>query len=543
MAKLTIVGGNANESEYVLSSSVTSIGRHPSQTIQLLDRLVSKEHAVVETNESGVTIRDCGSRNGTFVNAEAIEGTARLRHGDKLLLGSTRMVFTDEPLKASTATGTRVKIEKDDAASSIAAKLEHREEHEFEPETAIADETVLRRNYEKLRTAYALQKTVALEVKQDELLRKIMNSLFETLRCDRGAILLLDPETNEFRNQFVKQRETTGGGGMDSDGEINISHTILDQVVRDKAAILSSDARLDSRFAGAQSIILQGIRSTMCVPLISHDTVLGVIHLDSLFTTGAFTEADLNLVQGLAYQAAIAIENSMLVNQREQDARIREKFSRLLSPVLVDQLVQGKVEIKKGGEDRQSTVLFSDLRGFTAMSQRQEPAEIVHTLNEYFEIMVDIVFEFDGTLDKFMGDGIMAVWGSPVEEPQAALKAVGAAVKMQEAMAEFNEMRVSEGLEAMTMGIGIDTGMLVAGYMGSTKTMNYTVIGPPVNLAARLCGVAKGHQILISGNTLSKLPETVGVEALPPIRLKGISEEVVPHWVHDMGPVDSTHTG
>ena len=543
MAKLTIVGGKTSDSEFLLNSSVTSIGRHPNQTIQLLDRLVSKEHAVVESTDENTTIRDCGSRNGTFVNAEMIDGTMVLTHGDKLLLGSTRMVFTDTPAKTDTSTRTRVKIEKDDASSSIAAKLAHREEHEFEPEDAIADETVLRRNYEKLRTAYELQRQVALEVKQDALLRKIMNSLFDTLRCDRGAILLLEPETGEFHNQFVQQREVTGGGSSGSNEEINISHTILDQVVRDKTAILSSDARLDSRFAGAQSIILQGIRSTMCVPLISHGTVLGVIHLDSLFTTGAFTEADLNLVQGLAYQAAIAIENSMLVNQREEDARIREKFSRLLSPVLVDQLVQGQVEIKKGGEDRQSTVLFSDLRGFTAMSQRQEPAEIVHTLNEYFEIMVDIVFEFDGTLDKFMGDGIMAVWGSPVDEPLAAMKAVGAAVKMQQAMAEFNEVRVTEGVEAMKMGIGIDTGMLVAGYMGSTKTMNYTVIGPPVNLAARLCAVAKGDEVLISKNTLAQLPPNVVSETLPPVKLKGIEDAVTPYRVSSLGAVESTQSG
>jgi adenylate cyclase len=422
---------------------------------------------------------------------------------------------------------TGVKIEKDPIESAIAAKLDHDEELEFEPESRIDDVRILRGKYEKLRTAYQLQRQIAFEMELDSLLHKIMDSLFETLQCDRGAIMLLNLKTGEFENHFVKMRDPE----EHSSDDISISHTIIDQVVRDKTAILSSDARMDSRFAGAQSIIMQGIRSTMCVPLVAHAKVLGVLHLDSLFTTGAFTESDLNLVQGLSYQAAIAIENSMLVNQREEDVRIREKFSRLLSPVLVDQVVEGRVEIKKGGENRLSTVLFSDLRGFTAMSQRKEPEEIVHMLNEYFEIMVDIVFEHDGTLDKFMGDGIMAVWGSPVDEPNAPIKAVRAGLSMQQALAEFNETRMSEGLEEMNMGIGIDTGHLVAGYMGSTKTMNYTVVGPPVNLAARLCAIAKPTQVLISKNTLAELPNTLNVQTLDAVHLKGISEAVVPYNV------------
>ncbi len=525
MAKLIIVGGKTPAGEYPLAGDLTSIGRHPSQVIQLLDRLVSKEHAVVEHTEEGFVIRDCGSRNGTFVNTDAITGPVLLAHGDKVLLGSTRMVFTESAGKMSSSTMTGVKIDKDPIESSIAAKLAH--EDEFEPENRIDDVGILRGKYEKLRTAYQLQRQIAFEMDLDTLLHKIMDSLFDTLQCDRGAIMLLNLKTQEFENHFVKMRNPEER----SSDDISISHTIIDQVVRDKTAILSSDARIDSRFSGAQSIIMQGIRSTMCVPLVAHGKVLGVLHLDSLFTTGAFTESDLNLVQGLAYQAAIAIENSNLVNQGKEDVRIREKFSRLLSPVLVDLLVEGRVEIRKGGENRLSTVLFSDLRGFTAMSQRKEPEEIVHMLNEYFEIMVDIVFDHDGTLDKFMGDGIMAVWGSPLDEPKAPLKAVSAGLAMQQALAEFNETRLSEGLEEMNMGIGIDTGHLVAGYMGSTKTMNYTVVGPPVNMAARLCAIAKPTQVLISKNTLAELPDTLNVQTLDAVHLKGILEEVVPYNV------------
>ena len=531
MAKLIVLGDKAPIREYELQATNT-LGRHPSQTIQILDRLVSKEHAIIEVAESGGIIHDLGSRNGTFVNNRLVNGQIELNHGDKLLLGGTRLVFMNPDPTETAGSLTRVTIAPEFVQSAIAAKLPHTESKEFRPENVIEDVRELRGDYEKLRMAFKLQRDISLEVDLSRLLQKIMDSLFESLKCDRGAILLLDEASGELQTQIVKTRRESKEGE-----EIAISHTIVAQVLEDKAAVLSSDASMDSRFQQAHSIIMQGIRSTMCVPLIAREEVLGVIHVDSLIATGAFTEKDLNVVQGLATQAAMAIENSLLIQQRESDFRLREEFSRLLSPNLVEQVVSGQLEITKGGENRRSTVLFSDLRGFTSMSQRKEPSEVVHLLNEFFEIMVDVVFEFEGTLDKFMGDGFMAVWGSPVEVPDSTLKAVAAAVKMQHALSEFNEMRRGEGLEEMHLGIGIATGELVAGYMGSTKTMNYTVIGPCVNLASRLCSIAKAGQTLVAESTLSEVMERVAWDELEPVQLKGIQEAVIPYSVLELtGP-------
>ncbi len=524
MPKLIILGDKSPIKEYELQP-LNSLGRHPSQTIQVLDRLVSKEHAVIEVNDDGVILRDLGSRNGSFVNNRLVTDEVPLNHGDKLLLGGTRMVFMDPAQDTAHKQMTKVTIAPEFVQSAIAAKLSHEDLKEFQPESAIKDVGHLRRDYEKLRMAYMLQQDIANEVDLNSLLNGIMESLFAHLRCDRGAILLMNRQSGQLETKCVKTRSSS------TSDDINISHTIIDQVLSEKSAVLSSDASMDSRFQGAQSIIMQGIRSTMCVPLIAHDDVLGVIHLDSLIATSAFTERDLGIVQGLAAQAAISIQNSLLVIQKEEDARVREKFSRLLSPNLVEQLVEGKVEIVKGGENRHSTVLFSDIRGFTSMSERLAPGEIVQMLNEYFEIMVDIVFEYEGTLDKFMGDGMMAVFGSPLEIDDAPMKAVAAAVKMREALWEFNDTRRAENLEPMHMGIGIDTGHLVAGYMGSSKTMNYTVIGPPVNLAARLCGVARADHILISDNTLTHVSDRVDSEILDAVELKGIGRPITPHNV------------
>jgi adenylate cyclase len=380
--------------------------------------------------------------------------------------------------------------------------------------------------------AYELQREIAGEVDLERLLNKILDSLFNSLKCDRCAVLLLNEETDLLEPRCIKTRENKGNAPQ----EIQISQTIISQVLRDKAAVLSSDASIDSRFAKAESIIVQGIRSTMCVPLIIRDKVLGIIHVDNRVATGAFQERDLHLVQGVAQQASFAIENSFLVEQRESTAVIREGFARLVSPILVEQLVSGDLAIERGGEKVTATVLFTDLRGFTAMSLRKAPQEIVHMLNEYFELLVDIVFEYEGTMDKFMGDGLMAMWGCPVEVEDAALKAVAAALKMQAELTAFNDIRRDEGLEEMHMGAGINTGELVAGYIGSTKTMSYTVVGTPVNLAARLCAAAKPGQVLVSQATAKLLGDGSKVCALDPIQLKGIDEPVIPYNVLSVDP-------
>ena len=295
--------------------------------------------------------------------------------------------------------------------------------------------------------------------------------------------------------------------------ELSISQTILQTVVDEKSAVISNDARLDSRFQGAQSIIVQGIRSTMCVPLLnSGKEVMGVIHLDNRIESGAFQERDLSIVQGLADQAAMAIENTRLVEEAKGAALSRQSFERLLSPNLVEKVLSGELAVNRGGELRTVTVLFSDIRGFTQMSEDQPAPEIVKLLNEYFEAMVEVVFANFGTLDKFMGDGLMAIWGAPVAGEDDAYYAIRAALEMKQELARLNATRSLRGEQELEIGIGIDTGSIVAGYLGSTKTMSYTVVGSAVNRAARLCGVAAPGDILVSDATLNAA-DPVRVEA------------------------------
>jgi adenylate cyclase len=260
------------------------------------------------------------------------------------------------------------------------------------------------------------------------------------------------------------------------------------------------------------------------VPLLYSGELLGLMMLDSQIATNAFTEKDLQLFQNVANQAAIAIQNSLFARKLEREAVTRERFQRLLSPQIAQQVLDGKVEIAKGGEARQTTVLFSDIRGFTSMSESESPQLIVDMLNEYFELMVEVVFKYQGTLDKFVGDEVMALFGAPVGHHDDPARAVQTAIEMMEVLRELNTVRVRRGDPEIHIGIGINSGEVVAGYLGSSKALEYTVIGDTVNTGARLCSVAKAGEIIISHNTYELCGDRFEVIPLPPTPVKGKSQ-------------------
>jgi adenylate cyclase len=277
---------------------------------------------------------------------------------------------------------------------------------------------------------------------------------------------------------------------------------------------------MDSRFSGAHSIIMQGIRSTMTVPLLIGEEILGIMHLDSQIATNAFTDKDLQIFTGIAAQAAVAIQNARLAKKIEQEAQTRAQIARLVPPNIVEQVIAGELVIEKGGKLQEVTMLYSDIRGFTAMSEREQPEEIVRMLNEYFEVMVDVLFKHEGTLDKFVGDEIIGLFGAPIPKADAAMKAVACALEMQKALREFNRTRAAENHEPIRIGIGINTGMVVTGAIGSSKSLQYTCIGDAMNTASRLCGAAKAGEIIISELTMAKLNGRCEAVPLPPVELK-----------------------
>jgi class 3 adenylate cyclase len=213
---------------------------------------------------------------------------------------------------------------------------------------------------------------------------------------------------------------------------------------------------------------------------------------------------------------------------------IKSTFKRYVTKQVAEQILENRAEIKLAGEKRDVTVLFSDIEGFTELSEKVEPTEIVSMLNEYFAVMIDIIFLYEGALDKFLGDGIMAYWNAPLDQNHSAVKACIAALEMQAALEKFNGKRAESGKDPLYAGIGINTGEAVAGNIGSEKKMEYTVIGDNVNLAQRIEVKTGRGQVLISESTYKEVNEYVHATPLPPERVKGKSEPVLLYLLHGL---------
>ncbi len=225
--------------------------------------------------------------------------------------------------------------------------------------------------------------------------------------------------------------------------------------------------------------------------------------------------------------------NDMAKSLREKEV-IKGAFSKYVTKSVVDRILQHQDGLKLGGEKKVVTVFFSDIRGFTPMSEVLSAEEVVHLLNEYFTAMTSIIFKYEGTLDKFMGDAIMAVYGAPIDMPDHAERAVLSAIEMSEKMKELQAKWKSEGKREVNIGIGINSGEVVVGNIGSNERMEYTAIGDNVNLTQRLESVAEKGQILISSATYEKVKHKVRATMLDPIKVKGKAEKVLAYSVEGL---------
>jgi adenylate cyclase len=264
----------------------------------------------------------------------------------------------------------------------------------------------------------------------------------------------------------------------------------------------------------------------MCVPLWRERDIIGIIHLDSFRRTNQFTENDLELLMAIANHAAIGIEQARLNDRILREIRIRSNLERFHSPDVVNTIMEESA--KKGTlsmkvEEKEATVLFIDIQNFTSLAERLSASEVASLLNEYFSIMTDIVFEYDGTLDKYIGDAIMATFGAPYSHGNEAVKAVLAALKMRRELERL--MTQKEEKNRFDVRIGINSGNVVAGYIGSMKRLQYTVLGEVVNVASYLESIAGPNEILIGEETFRQVNKLFPVEEAGKKRVKtGIRE-------------------
>ncbi len=256
--------------------------------------------------------------------------------------------------------------------------------------------------------------------------------------------------------------------------------------------------------------------------------------------TGAIAAGNFNIALPVASRDELGVLtdsfNRMARSLREKEM-IKRAFTRYVAREVVEEILKDPENLVLSGERRQVTVLFCDVRGFTPMSERLAPEEVVLLLNDFYTLMIETTFKYDGTLDKFLGDAVMAVFGAPMAHPDHSARAIRTALAMQEGITGLNERRMRDGKEPISVGIGVSAGEAVAGTVGTEDRMEYTVIGDSVNLAARLESNAKPGQILISHRTYERVRDLVDARPLGRIRVKGKEEEVEVYEVLGLTPV------
>jgi adenylate cyclase len=547
--------------DFSLNKDEVSIGRNEDNDIVLPDPIASRYHAKITKTKKGYVLTDLGSHNGTKVNGKLIQ-EVRLEEKDTIQIGESKLIFLIKEDTVVSRSDTFILAKEDDhkdwqqqtiQINPQKSCLQDSEEllativpgkkqkiigrpipifKEKEAPEASPDVSAIERMNKVLFVLYEVSRQLNSSLDFNELLNKIMDLLFMVIDADYGSLILLgEGKDDDLVPVVMKSR----GERLKAKNELKISRTIIEHVVKDKVALLTSDAMSDSRLADAASIVTKGIRSALCVPLWDKDKVIGAIQLNSTRLDNLFTMDDLELLKTIGCQMAMIIGQARLNQQIQEEEEMRRRLERFHSPQVIDMIIKGSQGAKDDlmeAKELTTTILFTDMVEFTSLSETMHPREINMLLNQHFSRMTDIVFAHNGTLDKYLGDGIMAVFGAPMEKKGDAKRAVQAALEIRRDFLDMMETSASETKFSIRMGI--NTGRVVAGNVGSPRRLDYTVIGDPVNTASRLESFAKPNQILIGEETYKQIKDKkFKTNKIGPTKLKGKKEAIMVYEVLD----------
>jgi adenylate cyclase len=526
------------------------VGRAESNDLVLRETSVSRRHAMIAPSADGQwAVRDLGSANGIFLNGAVVQESP-LKDNDLMNIGEfsvrfesmeSQMLLTQAAAKLP-ARLTMVMSLKDAAEAlnlgSAALNLKKpaatagpaAAHGPLAPKPRVAPAPVdvatlesrlksLEHENRLLTLLYQVSRALGDLLTVDEVVHHVLDLVLQIEGVERGYAMLLD-DKGGFLPAVIRYRKELGPdtGQMP---QMILSQKIISEVMRGGDPLLVQDPKLGG-LGTSKSIALSRMQSAMCAPLKGGNQVFGLLYVDNLVKAGMFSKEDLNIFDVIAKQAGLAIDR---VRSRQEVALQiiqRSALERFLSPGIAKKIASEAADIQLRGETQNLTVMFSDIRGFTSMAERMTPEETVEILNDYFNAMTDRIFAHEGTLDKFLGDGLMCLFGAPFSKGHDALDAVQTAVEMQQTLVVLNK-----DLERpLRMGIGINFGRAVVGYIGATRRMDYTAIGDVVNVASRLTARAEPDQILVSAATEKELGGAVPTRKLEAIKVKGKSEPI-----------------
>lgn len=532
--------------------STIRIGRATSNDITLPHSSISRSHALLESRRDVWIVSDQHSSNGVLVNGVRTE-RAQLKSGDVIGLGDIKLRFEDM------TTGAVVGKTSPELASHLTqildkasvAKLLDRPSAKppsewSEPRVdATSRIEYLQRENRLLSLLYQVSRALGDKTTVADVTQCVLDLVLEIDGAERGYAMLLTEDsirdatkagaTYSFLPAIIRYRQVP----KTTTPQVALSRAIIQQVMESKGPLLVMDAKEDARFSASHSMAISGMQSAMCAPLSSRDRLFGLLYVDNLSKRGTFMPEDLEVFAVIAAQAGLVIDRFMAKSEVRRQGMQLEALERFLSPAISRKITAEAADIRLGGESQRITLLFADVRGFTTMAEKMKPRETVEVLNEFFSRMTNVIFEHDGTLDKYLGDGLMALFGAPLSLQNDAEAAVRAAVDMQRSLAELNKL---SGRAPLTIGIGIHTGEAVVGFLGTERRMDYTALGDTVNVASRLTSQACPGQIVISAATHARLARELPCSALAAMKLKGRAEPIDVYEVLWHGPLAQHHT-
>lgn len=495
---------------------VFRIGRHPDNDLPLRDSQISRWHAEVRLESDHYSIIDLDSLNGTMVNDEKVQ-SRKLENGDRINIGHFKLTWIEDA-QSEQKKPERPLFGPDDIVKPIRSfALEDRQPDMSGKALPDASEPP-----ERFQLLFQILNSLNNSESLDEFLKTTLDLTLAAAGADRGAILL------EEHGQ-LKARVQRGIKGP-FEGEVPVSSTITSKVMEEGLSVVSTDARTDPRFRKGESIAEYDIRSVVCVPLWEASGARGVLYLDNYRKTKAFTEKELDLAATVAHQVALGVRRFESMRKSKHDALARQQLERYLAPKMVDSLMERRFESQieeMEAQERSVTVLMCDIVEFSSLAGRLRPVETGNLLSHFFDEMTTVVFRHKGSVNKFMGDAFMAVWGAPLPIENHEERACRCAADMIRGLYGF--LRKIEDHKWFKVRIGIDTGNVIAGNIGSTTMLEYAVIGHPVNTADRIQELAQPNQILVSENTRKALGTEFPTEEAGDAMIKGRMENIKVH--------------
>ena len=528
MARLIISSPDGKNGILELNKPLITVGRGNANDLVLNDASVSRFHAVIKLRDNSIYVADRGSTNGIVLNGEKISKETELKDGDVALVGLYRLRLENVDDKG-------LQVRRGEWPSTLNNIMRDRPQQPVLPRSSDTHSNELtdlagrvkkleRENY-LLTVLYEAGKALNSKLALEHICEQVISLACLIEGVERGFVMLFDERGEVARQTEVRYRDPASA---ESRPQIILSQSVLELIRKERQPILIDDVSADERFSGSESLKISGLRSAMCAPLVGKEQLFGVLYVDNLEKASAFTQDELNVFALVAAQAGAAIDNAIAHEKIAQQSLQRSALERFLSPEVVEMVVANP-DIRLGGVNQEVTVMFADIRGFTTMSETMEPGRVVEILNEYFTRVTDVIFDNGGTLDKYIGDAVMAVFGAPISKGNDAAAAVNSAMQIQRLLVELNRDATARNWPELRVGIGINTGNAIAGNIGSPRRLDYTVVGDAVNTAQRLMTNAAGGQILISESTarkLGKTGKTIDLERLPEMKVKGRSEAV-----------------